>query len=295
LSDLAGSILNNVWLFHSSLLIVGLVVGSFLNVVILRLPPRMEWEWRNQCRALLAGGDESGESADDPQPPGLVLDHSRCPHCGRHLRPWENLPLIGWLWLRGRCAGCSGAISIQYPLVELATAILTLLVGWWYGPTWTTLALLAFSWCLIAASVIDLRTLFLPDDLLLPLLWLGLAVSLTGHGLVSPSGAIVGAIAGYLSLWSVFHLFRLITGKEGMGYGDFKLLAVIGAWGGWAVLPQVILLSSLLGAVVGLTLVVVGGHDRQRPIPFGPWLAGAGWIALMWGDSISDAYWQLML
>ncbi|WP_459867858.1 prepilin peptidase [Endothiovibrio diazotrophicus] len=274
-------------LYLPAALLFGLVVGSFLNVVILRLPPRMEWEWRSQCREFMGLEGE----AEEP-PPGLVFDRSRCPKCGHAIRPWENVPLISWLLLRGRCSGCGAPISLQYPLVEGVSGLLALAVVWHFGPTWQGLAMLVLCWGLLAASVIDLRTQLLPDDIVLPLLWLGLALSLGGL-FVSAEQAILGAMAGYLSLWSVYQLFKLLTGKEGMGYGDFKLLAVIGAWGGWQLLPVVILLSSLVGAVVGVGLMVLRRHDRNVPIPFGPYIAAAGLIGLLWGDRLIAAYWRL--
>ena len=271
-----------------SALVFGLIVGSFLNVVILRLPPRMEWEWRSQCREFM-----ELEGEEEAPPPGLAFDRSRCPKCGHAIRAWENIPLISWLALRGRCSACKAPISIQYPLVEGVSGLLTLAVVWHFGPTWQALAMLVLVWGMLAASVIDLRTQLLPDDIVLPLLWLGLAVSLWGL-FIPPEQAIIGAMVGYLSLWSVYQLFKLLTGKEGMGYGDFKLLAVIGAWGGWSILPLVILLSSLVGALVGGGLMLFRGHDRNIPIPFGPYIAVAGLIALLWGDGLIAAYWSLM-
>ena len=276
-----------------SALVLGLIVGSFLNVVILRLPPRMEWEWRSQCREFMELGPAEGE-AEEKAPPGLAFDRSRCPKCGHDIRPWENIPLISWLALRGRCSACKAPISVQYPLVEGVSGLLALVVVWHFGPTWQALAMLVLTWGLLAASVIDLRTQLLPDDILLPLLWLGLGASL--WGLFIPAGqAIIGAMVGYLSLWSVYQLFKLLTGKEGMGYGDFKLLAVIGAWGGWSILPLVILLSSLVGAVVGVGLMIFRRHDRNIPIPFGPYIAAAGLIALLWGEGLIAGYWRMML
>ena len=274
-------------LYLAAALLLGLVVGSFLNVVILRLPPRMEWEWRGQCRELLGIEGEA-----EAPPPGLALARSRCPKCGHALRPWENIPLVSWLALRGRCSACGEPISLQYPVVEALSGLAALAVAWRFGFTVQALAMLLLTWGLIAAAVIDLRTQLLPDDITLPLLWLGLALSLGGV-FVAPEQAIIGAMAGYLSLWTVFQLFKLLTGKEGMGFGDFKLFALIGAWGGWTILPLVILLSSLVGAVVGVAMVVARGHDRQVPIPFGPYLAAAGWIGLLWGDAIMASYWQL--
>jgi leader peptidase (prepilin peptidase)/N-methyltransferase len=271
-----------------------LLIGSFLNVVILRLPRRMEHEWREQCAELTAGPEES--ETDEVQaslklepPPDLVFSRSRCPHCGHKITALENLPVVSFALLRGRCAGCSAAISWQYPMVELATAILSTAVAVHFGFTIAAGAALVLTWCLIALSVIDLREQLLPDQITLPLLWLGLLLN-TQSVFTDPVSAIIGAAAGYLLLWSVFQVFKLATGKEGMGYGDFKLLAVFGAWLGWQSLPLVILLSSFVGAIVGIGLIVFRGRDRNIPIPFGPYLAAAGWITLIWGEQLINAY-----
>ncbi|MFA5941879.1 MAG: A24 family peptidase [Sinimarinibacterium sp.] len=266
--------------------VLGSVIGSFLNVVILRLPRMMELAWRKEARELLelAPADEAPLSLTKPA-------SSSCPHCGEVIKPWHNVPVLGWLWLRGRCAACRAPISMQYPLVELASGVLSALCAVHFGWGPQLAAALVFTWMLLALAVIDLRTQLLPDDLTLPLLWLGLGLSLFAV-FASPQSAIVGAMAGYLSLWSVFQLFRLVTGKEGMGYGDFKLLAAIGAWLGWQALPTVILLSSLVGAAVGIGMVVFLRHDRRVPIPFGPYLAAAGWLALMYGDALQSAYFR---
>lgn len=265
--------------------VLGLLTGSFLNVVILRLPRMMEAAWKREAQEILElTADESmADSISLMSPP------SCCPSCGAAIRPWQNIPVISWLLLRGRCAQCKAPISVQYPLVELATALLSALCAWQFGWGWPLSAALGFTWVMIALSVIDLRTQLLPDSLTLPLLWAGLALSLFPI-FVPPNTAIVGAMAGYLSLWSIYHLFRLLTGKEGMGYGDFKLLAAIGAWLGWQALPMVILLSSFVGALVGIGLVIFRRHDRQVPIPFGPYLAAAGWLAMVFGPQIQSAY-----
>jgi leader peptidase (prepilin peptidase) / N-methyltransferase len=268
-------------LFATTLL--GLLVGSFLNVVILRLPRMMEQAWRREARELLELPAETGPVVSLLQPP------SSCPQCGLRLKPWHNVPVISWVLLRGRCAGCSARISPQYPLVELAAAGLAAVCALRFGWSPELVAALVFSWTLLALAVIDLRTTLLPDDLTLPLLWLGLGLSLVPL-FAAPQAAIVGAMAGYLALWSVFWLFKLVTGKEGMGYGDFKLLAAIGAWLGWQALPMVILLSSLVGAVVGIGMILFLRHDRRVPIPFGPYLAAAGWLALVAGDWLQDLY-----
>lgn len=263
--------------------LLGLTVGSFLNVVILRLPRMMEIAWQQEARSLLSLPRRPAER--------LTLSHpdSTCPSCGSGIRAWQNIPVISWLALRGRCANCRTPISAQYPLVEALTAVLSLACAWRFGFSPQLAAALAITWALVALSVIDLRTMLLPDDITLPLLWLGLLASLLPV-FADPLAAIVGAAAGYLSLWSVYQLFRLVTGKEGMGYGDFKLLAALGAWLGWTALPGIVLLSSVAGAVVGIGLIVLRGRDRQLPIPFGPYLAAAGWLWLIWGDTLGTAY-----
>ena len=261
---------------------LGLVIGSFLNVVMLRVPARMEHEWRVQAREILELPPEPSTA-----PPGIVLKGSHCPSCGHDIRPWENIPLFSFLFLRGRCSHCGTSISWQYPFVEALTALLTVAVLWVLGFGYEALAALVLTWMLIAASGIDFRTTLLPDQLTLPLLWLGLLLNVQGM-YVPLEDAVIGAAAGYLSLWSVYWLFKLATGKEGMGYGDFKLLAALGAWMGWQVLPLVIILSAAAGAVIGLSMILFMGRDRQIPMPFGPYLAIAGWIALLWGDYFID-------
>ncbi len=260
--------------------VLGLLVGSFLNVVILRLPRMMEADWKKECSALL-----EIEATAAPTKVSLMSPPSCCPSCGAGIRPWQNIPVISWLLLRGRCAQCRTSISIQYPLVELLAGVAAAVCVWRFGWSTQLAAALVLSWALIALTVIDLRELLLPDDLTLPLLWLGLALS-TLPVFADMSASIWGGIAGYLSLWSIYHLFKLATGKEGMGYGDFKLLAALGAWFGAATLPMILLLSSVVGAVVGIALIAFGGRDRSQPIPFGPYLAGAGWLTLIWGDAL---------
>ncbi|MDR2012853.1 MAG: A24 family peptidase [Rhodanobacter sp.] len=267
--------------------LLGLLVGSFLNVVILRLPRRLEHDWRNQARELL-GVDASPHKA----PPDLVFTGSHCPKCAHKLSPLDNIPLISWLALRGRCRYCRASISWQYPLVELLCALASAVVAWKFGFGWPLAAGLAFTWTLIAASGIDARTQLLPDQLTLPLLWLGLLVALVPL-FVTPGAAIVGAAIGYLSLWSVFWLFKLLTGKEGMGYGDFKLLGALGAWMGAASLLPIILLSSLIGAIVGGSALALRGKDRSTPIPFGPFIAAAGWVWFVFGDRLGVFYTRL--
>jgi leader peptidase (prepilin peptidase)/N-methyltransferase len=262
-------------------------VGSFLNVVAHRLPMMMEREWKSQCREILELEEESKSSP----PLTLLRPRSRCPHCGHQITAAENIPIISYLFLKGRCSDCGAKISPRYPLVELVTALLSLLVAWHFGVSWQTAAALPLTWALIAASLIDFDHKLLPDSIVLPALWAGLLINLFGV-FTDTHSALIGAMAGYLSLWSIFQFFRLITGKEGMGYGDFKLFALFGAWLGWEYLFQILLLSSLVGAVVGITLIVLRGRDRNIPIPFGPYLATAGWISLLWGDAINQAYLQ---
>ncbi|MCQ9421995.1 A24 family peptidase [Pseudomonas sp. LJDD11] len=267
-------------------LLLGLLVGSFLNVVIHRLPKMMLRDWQTQAREVL-------ELPAEPAPAryNLILPHSACPHCEHRIRPWENVPVISWLLLKGRCSSCRAPISKRYPLVELACGVLSAGVAWHFGFGWQCAAMLVLGWGLLAMSLIDADHQLLPDSLVLPLLWLGLIVN--SFGLFTTLGdALWGAVAGYLSLWTVFWLFKLLTGKEGMGYGDFKLLAMLGAWGGWQILPLTILLSSLVGALLGMILLRLRRHQAGTPMPFGPYLAIAGWIALLWGGQITDSYLQ---
>ncbi len=264
----------------------GLLIGSFLNVVILRLPTRLEWQWRRDSRELL---EIPEPETTTPAPPGIVVERSFCPRCQHRLSALDNIPLLSWLLLRGRCRYCKTPISAQYPLVELLSAVASALVVWKFGPSWQALTALVFTWMLIALSGIDLRTTLLPDQLTYPLLWLGLLLS-TITMFVDPVSALLGAAAGYLSLWSVFWLFKLLTGKEGMGRGDFKLLAALGAWCGIKGVFPIVLISALLGAVIGSAWLLLRGRDRATPIPFGPYLAIAGWIQLMWGPQLIAAY-----
>ena len=263
---------------------LGLLVGSFLNVVILRLPRRLEWEWKRDAREVL----EEPEIYDPP-PPGIVVERSHCPHCKTPLSWYENIPLFSWLVLRGKCRHCKAPISPQYPLVELLTALLAMASVWRFGFGWQGFGAVLFSCYLVALSGIDLRTRLLPDQLTLPLMWLGLIGSL--DNLYMPAKpALLGAIAGYVSLWLVWWLFKQVTGKEGMGRGDFKLLAAIGAWVGLNGVLPTLLLSSVVGAVIGSIWLATQGRDRATPIPFGPYLAIAGWIVFFWGPQIIDAY-----
>ncbi|MHB8912782.1 MAG: prepilin peptidase [Lysobacter sp.] len=262
----------------------GLLLGSFLNVVILRIPPRLEWMWKRDAREIL----ELPE-VYDPPPPGIVVERSHCPQCKRQLSWYENIPVVSWLALRGRCRGCQTKISIQYPLVELLTMLLMVACVWRFGFGWQGFGAMVFTGFLIALSGIDLRTQLLPDQLTLPLMWLGLIASADSL-YFGAKPALLGAVAGYLSLWSVWWLFKQITGKEGMGHGDFKLLAAIGAWVGLSGVLPTILLSSLVGAIIGSVWLAMKGRDRATPIPFGPYLAVAGWVAFFWGEQLVGGY-----
>ncbi len=264
--------------------ILGLIVGSFLNVVILRLPERLMHAWRVQSREML-----ELDAAAEAAPPGIVREPSHCPRCKHPLGALENIPLLSWLALRGRCRHCHAPISIQYPLVELLTGLCSAIVVWKFGIGWHAAAGLALTWTLVALAGIDVRTQLLPDQMTLPLLWLGLLLSLVPL-FVDGHASIIGAVAGYLSLWSVYWLFKLATGKEGMGYGDFKLLAALGAWMGPFALLPIVLLSSLIGAIVGGTFLAIRGHDRATPIPFGPFIAAAGWVWFIAGEQLGLIY-----
>ena len=263
----------------------GLMVGSFLNVVIHRLPVMLEREWAQQCRELQ--GHE--EPAEGGSPYNLVVPRSACPKCGVMITARDNIPLLSYVLLKGRCRNCGTRIPLRYPMVEALTAILTVAVVWKFGLGWPMVAALALTWSLVALTFIDLDHQILPDSITQPVLWLGIAISLFGL-FVDARSSIIGALAGYLSLWTVYWMFKLFTGKEGMGYGDFKLLALLGAWLGWQVLPLTILLSAVVGAVTGVTLILLRRHEGGQPMPFGPYLAGAGWIALMWGNDLTNAY-----
>jgi leader peptidase (prepilin peptidase)/N-methyltransferase len=277
--------------------LLGLIVGSFLNVVVFRLPVMMERAWRSHEADLAAEPFTPPAHAGDGRF-DLVWPPSACPSCGARIKARHNVPVLSWLLLRGRCASCSRPVSRRYPLVEAFAAGASIVVAYAFGPTWQTAAALVFTWTLISLSLIDFDHKLLPDSLTLPLLWAGLLVSLfsvDGAPLFADlRSSVIGAAAGYLSLWSVFHVFKLVTGKEGMGYGDFKLLAALGAWLGWQLLPLVILLSAAVGSVVGVALIVFQGRSRQTTIPFGPYLAAAGWLALLWGDRIMVWYLDLM-
>ena len=269
--------------------ILGLLLGSFFNVVIYRLPKMMEANWRQECEYLL--NDDQPESATIPEPEkfNLAVPNSHCPSCNAPVKAWQNIPVISYVLLRGRCASCKVGISLRYPLIEVITALISLVPLFVFGITPYAFAIILFSWLLLILTVIDIDHQLLPDQLTLPLLWLGLLYnSVFEH--IPISDALWGAMAGYMILWSVFWLFKIITGKEGMGYGDFKLLAALGAWLGWQYLPLIILLSSVVGAVCGGIILAVRGKSTSTPMPFGPYLAGAGWIAVFWGDTIINSY-----
>ena len=276
------------WLFLGTIFVLGLLVGSFLNVVIYRLPLMMQREWRRECLEFL---EQPEQPADEPF--NLLVPRSRCGHCGHAITALENIPVISWLLLGGKCKACGTRISLQYPLVELLTALASLAVAWRFGVSEQTLAALVFTWTLIAMSGIDIAHKLLPDSLTLPMLWLGILLGFF-HVFVDLESSVIGAIAGYLSLWSVYIVFKLITGKEGMGHGDFKLLAMLGAWMGWKMLFVIILTSSLVGATVGITMILLKKTSRQTQIPFGPYLAAAGWIALLWGEQLNRFYFSFL-
>ena len=278
------------WLYLSLIFLFSLMVGSFLNVVIHRLPIMMERDWRAEYRDYF----DEDESISTNERYNLMVPRSACPHCGHAITAIENIPLLSWLCLRGRCRECRAPISARYPLVELLTALLSVAIAATLAPGWSVLAALLLTWSLVALTFIDLDKMLLPDQITLPLLWGGLLFNLLG-GFVPLVDAVIGAMAGYLVLWSLYWSFKLLTGKEGMGYGDFKLLAALGAWLGWQALPIILLLSSLVGAVIGITLIALRKHHQGNPIPFGPYLAIAGWIALLWGDKITRWYLELVL
>jgi leader peptidase (prepilin peptidase)/N-methyltransferase len=273
--------------FAAGAAILGLAIGSFLNVVIHRLPIMMERDWAAQCAEL------RGEAPPPAEPFSLLRPRSRCPECERPVAAMENIPVVSYILLRGRCRGCGKAISLRYPFVEILTAVLFGFAAWHFGPTPAAGGAMVFTAALVALTFIDADKQLLPDDITLPLLWCGLLFNVSAV-YADLSSAVIGAVVGYLSLWAVYWLFKLVTGKEGMGYGDFKLLAAIGAWLGWQVLPLVILLSSLVGAAIGIALIVLARRGRHIPMPFGPYLAIAGFVAFHWGHSLNQAYLGLL-
>ncbi len=299
MSDFITILSHNSWLFSAIAFVFAAVIGSFLNVVIHRFPVMMKREWQQECnqylneyhQALIAPISNKLERAIDdyPQKYNLIVPGSACPKCKTNIKPWHNLPVIGWLMLRGKCASCRTAISARYPVIELLTGLAVAFLALHFGPTWQFALATLLTLVLIALTGIDLDEMLLPDQLTLPLLWLGLLINLNST-FTSPTDALIGAAAGYMSLWSVFWVFKLLTGKEGMGYGDFKLLAVFGAWFGWQLLPLIILLSSIVGAVVGIMLIISKKINQGSPIPFGPYIALAGWIAMIWGNDINTWY-----
>ena len=272
--------------------VLGLIVGSFINVVAWRLPLMLQREWRTQCHDFL-GLEQIDGTAPSAARFNLAIPGSHCPQCQHAIAPLDNIPLLSWLLLRGQCRHCHGRIAARYPLVELCSGLLAALVAAHFGFSWLTLAALLFTWSLLALTLIDLEHQLLPDDLTLPLLWLGLLVNALG-GLTTLHSAVWGAAAGYGILWLVYWAFRLLTGKEGMGHGDFKLLAALGAWLGWQALPLIILLSSVVGAAVGIVLLVVRRQHRDTPLPFGPYLAASGFLALLWGAQIGSVFFAWM-
>lgn len=288
----------NTTFFYVTVVIFGLIIGSFLNVVIHRLPIMLLRDWRHDCREFLAEKFPNDLIGKPPslsdEKYNLVVPRSACPHCGHKISAWENIPVISYLLLNGRCKACKSAISPRYPVVEAISALLVFTVAWKFGVSFEFIFAALLSWALICLTLIDYDYQYLPDQIVLPFLWLGLLLNL--HGMYTNlSSAIIGAAAGYLSLWSVYHLFKLVTGKEGMGFGDFKLLAMLGAWLGWQMLPAIILISTLIGSIVGILLILLKLHEKGKPIPFGPYLAGAGWIALLWGNELNALYFHLFL
>lgn len=300
MSDIFQLMADSPTFFVSFIFVLSLLVGSFLNVVIYRLPVMMELAWKAEINEYSASLDsskvnsETDSTTNNDEVFNLVKPDSTCPKCQHKIRAWENIPVFSWLLLAGKCSQCKNPISVRYPLVELATGLLSALVAWHFGFGLAGFAAVLATWLLVAMTFIDLDTMLLPDQLTLPLLWIGLLISIESP-FVSTQDAIVGAAVGYLCLWSLYWAFKLLTGKEGMGYGDFKLLSAIGAWVGWQHLPVVVLLSSFVGAIVGITLLSIQGKDKSQPIPFGPYLATAGWLTLLYGDWIVELYWQWIL
>ena len=282
---------HNPVLYLSLIFIFGLLVGSFLNVIIYRLPVMLKRQWKTDCMSFLAqeNGPVPGSTTSNDQPYNLIVPRSRCPHCGHLITALENVPVLSFLFLGGRCRECKTPISVRYPLIEILSASLAVLVAWKYGFSYQAAMGIVLSWALISLSFIDYDHQYLPDNITLPFLWLGLFLNLNNL-YVDLASAVLGAIMGYLVLWLVYQVFKIVTGKEGMGYGDFKLLAMLGAWLGWQSLPAIILISTLVGSIIGVSLILFKQHNRNHPIPFGPYLAIAGWIVLLWGNEINNAY-----
>lgn len=279
--------------FYFTVGLLSLIIGSFLNVVIYRTPKMMEYSWYHDCREFLAD-EVANIKPKKLSQVTLSKPDSTCPKCNHKIRFYENIPVFSWLFLKGKCSQCTNKISARYPLIEISTMLLSLIAAHHFGATITTLWVLILTWCLISLTMIDFDHMLLPDQITLPLLWLGLLININGT-FVPLSDAVIGAAAGYMSLYSVFWLFKAITGKEGMGYGDFKLFAVFGAWIGWQLLPLLILMASVVGAIIGISLMLFKNHQREQGIPFGPYLAIAGWITLLWGDGIWSWYLQKLL
>ncbi|NKC19596.1 prepilin peptidase [Pseudoalteromonas galatheae] len=291
MQDIINLMQTQLWYWLLTVGLVSLCIGSFLNVVILRLPKMMKQSWQSECRVLLA--NELPKQTAEAPVFNLVKPNSHCPSCKTPIKAWQNIPLISWLLLKGKCNHCNASISVRYPLIELTTALLSTWVAWHFGATLEATLYILITWVLVALTVIDIDEMLLPDQLTLPTLWLVLVASCFGVG-IKPNDAIIGAAVGYLSLWSVYWLFKLLTGKEGMGYGDFKLLAIFGALMGWEAILTIVLLSSLVGAIIGSIQLSVQGRDKATPIPFGPYLAIAGWITLMYGKQLQLWYVNLI-
>ncbi|MGO2010252.1 MAG: prepilin peptidase [Pseudoalteromonas sp.] len=291
LSDITTVMQSQLWFYLLTVGLVSLCIGSFLNVVIYRIPLMMQREWQTECRTLLADelSNEQNNQTTPTKPFNLVTPSSTCPNCKTTIKAWQNIPVLSWLLLKGRCASCKHPITVRYPIIEVLTAILSLTVAYTFGATEQALLYIVITWFLVTLTFIDIDHMLLPDQLTLPLIWLALIAAVLGIT-IPPSDAIIGAACGYLSLWSVYWLFKLLTGKEGMGYGDFKLLAVFGALLGWQFLLMIILLSSVVGAIIGIALLSIQGKDKTTPIPFGPYLAIAGWIAMLWGTQLKTYY-----
>jgi len=297
--DLIRAFQVNSVFFYFAVVLLGLIIGSFLNVVIHRLPVMLLRDWRRDCREFLSEkfpNDITGDlqSSEDTAKYNLLVPRSACPHCGHQITALENIPVLSYVFLRGRCKSCKTTISPRYPVIETISAILAVTVAWKFGVSSAFLFAVGLSWALICLTMIDFDHQYLPDQITLPFLWLGLILNLNNL-YTDLNSAVIGAAAGYLSLWAVYHIFKLITGKEGMGFGDFKLLAMFGAWLGWQMLPAIILISTLVGSVVGISLIVLKQHEKGKPIPFGPYLASAGWIALIWGKELNTLYFRLFL
>ncbi len=286
--DLIDLLQQNTTLFLIFTGIFSLIIGSFLNAAIYRIPVIMKKEWHQECTEFLQGEESGQKESKKEEKFNLMTPRSTCPNCGHMITALENIPVLSYLFLRGKCSSCKVGISLQYPLIEIFTAVLSIFIAWKFGFTWQTLAALVLVWTLITLSMIDAKTLLLPDNLTLPLMWLGIAVN-SQHLFVDLQSSVFGAMIGYLSLWTMFQLFRLATGKEGMGYGDFKILAALGAWGGWQILPFTIFVASLFGALFGIIWMSIKSDKSSNMIPFGPWLASAGLIAFLWRDEITQA------